>query len=172
MVERAPVDLIVKNARAWGKDQPQDFAFANGRYVEAPKAGAAGHARVIDAGGKMAIPGFVEPHIHLDKALINEDVRVNVSGTLTEAIEIIWERKKRYTVEDIVERAGRVIRSAAANGVTRMRSHVDVDTIGGLRPLEGVLEARKRYAGLIDIEIVAFPQEGIIKNPGTDKLLR
>jgi len=171
MTEQAPVDLIVKNARAWGKDKPQDFAFAGGRYIDAGKAGATNAARVIDARGRMAIPGFVEPHIHLDKALINEDVRVNVSGTLAEAIEIIWERKKRYTVEDIVERAGRVIRSAAANGVTRMRSHVDVDNIGGLRPLEGVLEARRRYAGLIDIEIVAFPQEGILKNPGTEKLL-
>ena len=171
MTEQAPVDLIVKNARPWGKDKPQDFAFAGGRYVDAGKAKMADGARVIDAKGKMAIPGFVEPHIHLDKALINEDVRVNVSGTLSEAIEIIWERKKRYTVEDIVGRAGRVIRSAVANGVTRMRSHVDVDNIGGLKPLEGVLEARRRYAGLIDLEIVAFPQEGILKNPGTEKLL-
>ena len=126
MTEQAPVDLIVKNARPWGKDKPQDFAFAGGRYVDAGKAKMADGARVIDAKGKMAIPGFVEPHIHLDKALINEDVRVNVSGTLSEAIEIIWERKKRYTVEDIVGRAGRVIRSAVSNGVTRMRSHVDL----------------------------------------------
>jgi cytosine deaminase len=171
-IDTPSIDLIVRNARAWGAGAPQDFAFSGGRYVDAASAGDVGSARIVDAGGKMAIPGFVEPHIHLDKALINEDVRVNQSGTLTEAIEIIWERKKRYTVEDIVGRAGRVIRSAAGNGVTRMRSHVDVDTIGGLRPLEGVLEARRRYAGLVDIEIVAFPQEGILKNPGAEKLLR
>jgi len=166
------IDLIVKNARVLGKERLQDFAFADGRYTEIPANADLGGARIIDAKGKLAIPGFIEPHIHLDKALINEDVRVNKSGTLTEAIEIIWERKRQYTVDDIVDRAGRVIRSAAANGITRMRSHVDVDTIGGLRPLEGVLEVRRRYAGLVDIEIVAFPQEGILRNPGTASLLR
>jgi cytosine deaminase len=98
-------------------------------------------------------------------------VRPNVSGTLDEAIEIIWERKRAYTVEEIAERAGRVIRSALANGVTRIRSHVDVDNIGGLRPLEGVAEARRRHSDVMDIQIVAFPQEGILKNGGTEKLM-
>ena len=69
-----------------------------------------GGAEVIDAAERLCVAGFVEPHIHLDKALINEDVRPNVSGTLDEAIEIIWERKRAYTVEEIAERAGRVIR--------------------------------------------------------------
>lgn len=169
---KGPIDLIVKNARTLDAAQPRDFAFSGGRYVQHVAGSDAYGAQVIDARGKLAIPGFVEPHIHLDKALINEDVRVNVSGTLNEAIEIIWERKKCYTVEDIVGRAGRVIRSASMNGVTRMRSHVDVDTIGGYRPLEGVLEARRQHAGLMDIEIVAFPQEGILKNPGAEKLMR
>lgn len=165
------IDLVVRNALVWGASELQDYAFAGGRYVALPANAAVTTARTIDANGKLAIPGFIEPHIHLDKALINEDVRVNVSGTLDEAIEIIWDRKQRYTVDDIVGRAGRVIQSAVANGVTRLRSHVDVDTIGGLRPLEGVLEARRQYADLIDIEIVAFPQEGILKNKGAEDLL-
>jgi cytosine deaminase len=172
MSTNACVDLVIRQARVVGDTGLRDFAFAAGRYVDLDGPSQTAGARVIDAKGKLAIPGFVEPHIHLDKALINEDVRVNKSGTLDEAIEIIWDRKRAYTVEDIVGRAGRVIRSAAANGVTRMRSHVDVDTIGGLRPLEGVLEARRRYAGLIDIQIVAFPQEGILKNPGAESLMR
>ena len=165
------IDLVVRNALVWGERAPRDYAFASGRYVALGEDSELSKVRSIDAKGKLAIPGFVEPHIHLDKALINEDVRVNVSGTLDEAIEIIWDRKRRYTVEDIVGRAGRVIESAVSNGVTRMRSHVDVDTIGGLMPLKGVLEAKRRYADIIDIETVAFPQEGILKNPGAEKLL-
>lgn len=170
MSGKPTVDLIVRNALPYGETKVRDLVFSGGRYV-ASEVGVEA-AVVVDAAGKLAIPGFVEPHIHLDKGLINEDVRVNKSGTLDEAIEIIWERKKKYTVDDIVSRAGRIIDSAVANGVTRMRSHVDVDTIGGLRPLEGVLEVRRLYADVLDLEIVAFPQEGILKNPGAEALMR
>lgn len=162
-------DFLIKNVRPWGQGELRDLAIEDGRFVETGK-GARAH-NVLDAHGAMAVPGFVEPHIHLDKALINRDVRANVSGTLTEAIEIIWERKRVYTVEDIVARASEVIDLAIQNGTTRLRTHVDVDNIGGLRPLEGVLVARERYKGLIDIQTVAFPQEGILKNPGTEQLL-
>lgn len=165
------MDLIVKNARPWRDGEVRDLYIADGHFVEPPGDGESNDAEVIDAAGRLCVAGFVEPHIHLDKALINEDVRPNVSGTLDEAIEIIWERKRAYTVEEIAERAGRVIRSALANGVTRIRSHVDIDNIGALRPLEGVAEARRRHADVMDIQIVAFPQEGILKNKGTEELM-
>ena len=162
------MDQIVKNARLWREDDVRDLYIADGKFAEE---GAADGAEVIDAGGRLCVAGFVEPHIHLDKALINESVRPNVSGTLDEAIEIIWERKRAYTVDEIAERAGRVIRSALANGVTRIRSHVDIDNIGGLRPLEGVAKARRRHEDVMDIQIVAFPQEGILQNEGTEELM-
>lgn len=127
--------------------------------------------QTIDAEGRLAIPGFIDPHIHLDKVLVGQSVRPNRTGTLSEAIEILWERKRSYTIEDIAERAGKVIESAIANGVTHLRTHVDVDTIGGLRPLEGVVLARSRYQDFIDIQIVAFPQEGIVRDPGTEALM-
>ena len=165
------MDLIVKNSRPWRDGEVRDLYIADGHFVEPPGDGDSGGAEVIDAAERLCVAGFVEPHIHLDKALINEDVRPNVSGTLEEAIEIIWERKRAYTVEEIAERAGRVIRSALANGVTRIRSHVDIDNIGGLRPLEGVAEARRRHSDVMDVQIVAFPQEGILKNKGTEELM-
>ena len=165
------MDLIVKNARPWRDGEVRDLYIADGHFVEPPGDGDSGGAEVIDAAEQLCVAGFVEPHIHLDTALINEDVRPNVSGTLDEAIEIIWERKRAYTVEEIAERAGRVIRSALANGVTRIRSHVDIDNIGGLRPLEGVAEARRRHSDVMDVQIVAFPQEGILKNKGTEELM-
>ena len=165
------VDLAITGARLWREDAPRDLFVRGGRFVDAPPGGAAAAKRTVDAGGRLCVTGFLEPHIHLDKAQINDDVRPNASGTLDEAIEIIWARKRAYTVEEIAARAVRTIRSAVAHGVTRFRSHVDVDSIGGLRPLEGVLEARERCRDIADVQIVAFPQEGIFKDKGTDDLM-
>lgn len=125
----------------------------------------------IDADGKLLVPAFIEPHIHLDKVNILDSVPKNVSGTLTEAIEIIWDRKKKYTNEDVIERAGAVLDRAIMNGTLAVRTHIDIDTIGGLKPLEGVLALRERYKDKITFQLIAFPQEGIIKNPGCDELL-
>ena len=161
--------ILLRNLLPWGEEATIDLAIIDGRFVEPPPDLEAD--RVIDAEGRLTVPGFVEPHIHLDKVMINKDVRTNVSGTLTEAIEIIREKKRAYSVEDIVGRAGTVIESSVANGVSWLRTHVDVDTIGGLRPLEGVMAAREKYRDIIDIQIVAFPQEGIIRDPGTEDLL-
>lgn len=163
------VSLLIRNLLPWGETATRDLAVVNGRFAAAEPGMRA--ERTIDAEGRLAVPGFVEPHIHLDKALILDSVRPNATGTLTEAIEIIWERKRRYEVEEIAQRAGRVIEAAVANGVTHLRTHVDVDSIGGLRPLEGVALARERYREFIDIQIVAFPQEGILRDPGCEALM-
>jgi cytosine deaminase len=161
--------LILRNVHPWGESVTRDIAVVAGRFAALEPGMTA--ERTIDAEGRLAVPGFVEPHIHLDKVLIVDSVRPNVSGTLTEAIEIIWERKREYEVREIAERAGRVIDAAIGNGVTHIRTHVDVDSIGGLRPLQGVALARERYRGFVDIQIVAFPQEGILRNAGTEALL-
>ncbi len=125
----------------------------------------------LDAAGKLLVPAFIEPHIHLDKVNILDSVRKNVSGTLTEAIEIIWDRKKQYTDKDVVERAGAVLDQALMNGTLAVRTHVDIDTIGGLKPLQGIFALRERYQDKMTLQLVAFPQEGIIKDPGSDKLM-
>ena len=164
-------NIIVRNALVWGKANPQDLAMQDGKYVQKDAAFLNAGFNEIDASGKLCVPAFVDPHIHLDKVLINESVRVNETGTLTEAIEIIWERKKHYTVDDIVDRAGRVIMSAVSNGVTHIRTHVDVDNIGGLLPVQGLVETRKKYADIVDLQIVAFPQEGILQNEGAADLM-
>jgi cytosine deaminase len=164
-------NIIVRNALVWGKANPQDLAMQDGKYVQKDAAFLNAGFNEIDASGKLCVPAFVDPHIHLDKVLINESVRVNETGTLTEAIEIIWERKKHYTVDDIVDRAGRVIMSAVSNGVTHIRTHVDVDNIGGLLPVQGLVETRKKYADIVDLQIVAFPQEGILQNAGAADLM-
>lgn len=168
-----PVDLLIRNLRPWtglGQgDAAIDLAAVDGRFVAATPDMQA--TTVIDAGGRLAVPGFVEPHIHLDKVLTAERMRTNRSGTLTEAIEILWESKRKLTPETVADAAGRMIESAVMHGVSHIRTHVDIDGIGGLRPLEGVVMARERYRHLADIQIVAFPQEGILRNQGTERLM-
>lgn len=166
------MELIIRNARIRGREKLFDIGINEGKIVEISEHIQAKAKEEIDAGAKLTVPGFIDPHIHLDKVNIVDVVRPNKSGTLKEAIEIIWEKKAGYTVEDIVERSGDVIKRAALNGTTRMRSHVDIDTIGGLKPLEGVLEAKRRFKDIVDIQIAAFPQEGVLKNPGCEKLMR
>jgi len=167
----AVFDLIIRQGRLGGHETLMDLGIRRGRIAQiAARVG--GRAPVeLSADGRLVTPTFVEPHIHLDKVLVSERVRPNVSGTLTEAIEILWEAKRRYTIEDVARRAERVVEWAVMHGVTLLRSHVDVDPIGGLTPLRGVLEARRRYRDLCEIQIVAFPQEGVVKSPGTDRLL-
>ena len=166
------LDILIKNVALPDIDGLRDIGIANGRFVGIERSLSSPSALILDAEGRMAVTGFVEPHIHLDKALISERAPVNVSGTLTEAIEILWEIKRNYTVEEIADRASRVITRAIQNGISRLRTHVDVDPIGGARPAEGLIRARARFRDLIDIQIVAFPQEGIVKSPGTEALMR
>ena len=167
------LDILIKNVALWGTDGIRDVGIADGRFVSIGQSDASLNATLtLDAEGRMAVPGFVEPHIHLDKALISERAPVNISGTLTEAIEILWEIKRNYTVDEIADRASRVLAQALANGISRLRTPVDIDPIGGTRPAEGLIRARDRFRDLMDIQIVAFPQEGIVQSPGTEALMR
>ena len=166
------MDLIVRNARLRGRDGLYDIGVENGRITEISRRVRGEADREVDAGGRLALPAFIDPHIHLDKVLTAETIRVNRSGTLREAIEILWDAKRRYTIEDVKSRASKVVEWEVLNGVTRIRTHCDVDTIGGLTALKALLELRRDYSDLVDIQIVAFPQEGIFTDPGSEELLR
>jgi cytosine deaminase len=166
------MDLILRRARIEDRDGQFDIAVAGGRIAEIAPSIAAEAEVELDADGRLVSPAFVEPHIHLDKVGVLPFLPPNVSGTLAEAIRLLHQTKRAATVEEVAERAGRVIRQAVMAGTTTIRSHVDVDTIGGLRPLEGVLRARADHTDLCDIQLVAFPQEGIERDPGTDELMR
>ena len=114
----------------------------------------------LDAAGRLVIPPLVEPHIHLDAALTAGEPRWNLSGTLFEGIERWAERKALVTSEDTKSRAHRTIRMLAAHGIQHVRTHVDV-TEPGLGNLPAMLEVRDEARALVDLQIVAFPQEGI-----------
>ncbi len=109
----------------------------------------------VDLDGRLVLPGLVEPHAHLDKAYLSDAID-NETGDLIGAIRALESHRRSITVEDIATRAERAARRMASFGVTRIRTHVDTTLAGGLAPLLGVSEARRRCADLIDIEIAAL----------------
>lgn len=126
---------------------------------------------LIEAHGGLLSAPFVEPHIHLDTALTAGDPRPNASGTLWEGIACWSERKRTLTREDVIARATEVLRWQAAQGVLHVRTHCDV-TDPALTALDALLEVRDRVRDVMTVQIVAFPQEGIVSFPGGEDLLR
>ena len=124
----------------------------------------------LDCPGKLLLPAFIDTHVHLVKVLIRDELREH-DGTLAGAIGAIHERKRRYDVDDVRRRARQVIESSVLAGTTRLRSHVDVDTIGGLIPLEGVLAAARDCSDIGEVQTIAFPQEGLLRDPGALELM-
>jgi cytosine deaminase len=165
------VDLVLRGVRLEGRDGRHDIGVEDGRIASiATRVDGAGTVE-IEADGRLASPAFVDPHIHLDKVDVAPILPPNRSGTLAEAIDLLHDSKRHSSVEQVAQRAGTVIRRAVAAGTTVIRSHVDVDTVGGLVPLKGVLAARAEHAELCTVQIVAFPQEGILRDPGADALM-
>src|SRR5438128_1348118 len=147
-----------------------DIVVDGERIAQVGRGGAEGVPDRVDCSGKLLLPAFIDGHVHLDKALIRDELREH-DGTLAGAIGAIHERKRRYTVDDVRARATAVIEESVRLGTTRLRSHVDVDTIGGLTPLEGVMAAARDCAGIAEVRTIAFPQEGLLRDPGAYALM-
>ena len=165
-------DLILGEARLSTGEPPQDIAIRESTIaaIGPPPLESAG-ARRLAADGRLVVPGLVNVHAHLDKALLAERIP-NVSGTIGEARQRMKEAKAAFTVADVRERAGRVLRRSIQHGVTALRTHVDIDPVVGLTSVEALLSLREELAGAVDVQIVAFPQEGIGEQPGTEDLMR
>lgn len=158
------MDLVIRNGLSDKTGETIEVGINNGLIEAVSSTPLPPGAREIDARGGMISPAFFEAHFHLENAYLWDGL-INQSGTLLEAIEIYAEVKHDLTAADIVQRAGRVIQAAVANGTLWLRSHVDIDHIAKLTILNGVAAARERYRDLIDIQLVAFPQLGMARNP-------
>lgn len=150
-----------------------DIAIAGDRIAEvAPVIHPAPGARIVDAGGCMISPPFVDPHFHMDATLSFGLPRVNQSGTLLEGIALWGELKPLLTPEAVRDRALAYCDWAVAQGLLAIRSHVDVCD-PRLLAVEALLEVKKRVAPYIDLQLVAFPQDGLYRNGDvTAQLLR
>lgn len=162
---------LIRNVRLRGREGTFDVAIDGERIAAVQPRVEAAAEEEYDGGGNLLLPGLVNAHQHLDKCMLGAVMRPNRSQTLQEAIYITWDHKRSYTVEEIVARATPVVEEAIRNGTTAMRAFADVDMIGGLVPVRGLLELKRRFAGLITLEVVAFPQEAIIRDPGCAALM-
>jgi cytosine deaminase len=165
------VDLIVRNARL--SDRPAgelvDIGIEGGRII-AIERGLAAEAAVYDAKGRLACPGLIETHIHLDKSRIIDRCAPQERSRWS-PVTSVKPVKKSMTVEDVRARAERTLQECIKHGTTRMRTQVEVDPGIGMRGFEGVQSLIVDYKWAIDIEICVFPQEGLINYPGTEELL-
>jgi cytosine/creatinine deaminase len=166
-------DATLRACRVPGREGLFDISVENGRIAAfATYDPSRVHTGpLIDVGGRVVTPGLVEAHIHLDKALLSE--RISTPGaSVREAIRLVGEAKRGFTVEDIMARSRRVLDLAVAAGTTAMRAHVEVDPIVGLTGMEAMLALKAEYAPALELQLCAFAQEGIVQAPGTEALLR
>jgi cytosine/creatinine deaminase len=158
------IDLLVKNATLPDGRNGVDIACAGGR-ITAVEPGIAGEAgRTIDAGGRLVSPPFVDCHFHMDATLSLGLPRLNQSGTLLEGIALWGELKPLLTHEAVKERALRYIDLAVSQGLLAIRTHVDVCD-DRLLAVEALLEVKKTVAPWLDLQLVAFPQDGYYRSP-------
>lgn len=169
MSARSPFDLIFRNAVTRASPAPVDIGVTGGR-IAAIGRHLVCEAAEIDVGGMLALPGFVDTHIHLDKACLLGRC-AHIQGGLSDAIRAVAAMKRDFTAEDVYARGAKVIERAIVHGTTRMRTHIEIDPRIGLRSFEAIKALKRDYAWAIDLSLCVFPQEGLTNDPGTEELL-
>ncbi len=164
------LDLLVTNAILPGQNTPADIACTDGRIVEIRPHIMAQAAQTIDAKGYLVTPPFVDSHFHMDATLSAGMPRRNESGTLLEGIRIWGELKPDLTPEGLKARALKLLRWSVAKGNLAIRTHVDT-TDPSLMAVDVLLEVREEMKEFVDIQLVAFPQDGVLRAPRGVELL-
>jgi cytosine/creatinine deaminase len=165
-------DLIIRHARLHRRQSLVDIAVQDGQFarIEDELSSETAH-REIDANGRLVVPPFIDSHVHLDAVLTVGQPRYNTSGTLLEGIQIWSERKPSLSREDVKRRVLEEVRWEVAQGTLFIRSHVDVCD-PNLTALRALLEVREEVRDICDIQLVAFPQDGIFSFPNGRELMR
>ncbi|MCL2856349.1 MAG: cytosine deaminase [Oscillospiraceae bacterium] len=164
--------LLIKNAKLRDFQKLQDVLIKDGKFVRIAENIQGEGVATVDAAGNLTLPPFVDPHVHMDAVLSCGDLsRPNRSGTLLEAIDIWGERKPLLTKEILKKNAREVVKWYIANGVLRVRTHADCSD-PTLLTVESLIEVRDEVRDLIDIQVVAFPQNGIFTSTEGEGLLR
>ncbi len=171
------MDLVIRNATIAGEPGVKDIGIRDGRIVKITERIDLQGAEEVHAQGYLVAPGFVNVHMHLDKALILD--RYDWSGQDVEEETFIQTRreesdkvKKDFTVEDVRERAIVAAQMCAAHGTTTLRTHAEVDSVVGLTDVKGVLAAKEACRGFIEMQVDAYPAASFGELPTVEKLLR
>ena len=162
--------MLFKNALIENSTEARDIRVENGVIREIGHLEENQAEQVVDLQNKLVLPPFIESHVHLDTCLTAGDPVWNMSGTLFEGIECWSKRKEKLSEKDITERVNKVVRMYAANGIQYIRTHIDV-TDPSLMAMKTMLKLREELKNVMEIQIVAFPQEGILSYPDGKKLL-
>ena len=173
-------DLIVRNARLRGREERWDIAIGGGVVREIGPSLAASAEREIDAAGGLVTESFANPHLHLDKvytlqrlgSAALEAYHGESMGAAMSAIEMAAAVKEQYDESWILPNVRRALRLAARYGNTHIRAFADVDTKAKLIGVGALLEAREEFRGVVDLQVVAFPQDGVARDPGAAELVR
>ncbi len=164
--------VVLRNVHPIGVDRGAvDVRIDEGAVSEVAPSLDARSADVLEGGGGLVLPAFVNIHVHLDKCFTRDDASPSAAPRLDDSVRETWHLKRSYTVDGIVERASRAVTEALLHGTTTIRAFADVDPIGGTRPVEGLCALRERWRDRVTIEVVAFPQEGLLRSPGTAELM-
>lgn len=164
------MDLILRQAKLVDRKEIVDIAIKDGLFVKIEPNINISAEQEINVAGNLVSPPFVESHVHLDAALTAGIPRLNSSGTLLEGIEIWGEYKQTITKEQIKANARETLHWLISQGVLRVRTHIDT-TEPNLITIKALLEIKNELAQFIDIQIVAFPQDGIFAYEGAEQLL-
>jgi len=164
------LDLIIKNANIPEIEGTSDIAIEGGKISAIENQVSAEGMEIIDAKGCLVIPPFVDSHFHLDATLSYGQPRINQSGTLLEGIALWGELNPTQSVDDFQARALEFCQWSIAQGVLGLRSHVDV-TDKNLIAVEALLDVREKMKPYMDIQLVAFPQNGYLRSPGAQQNL-
>ena len=163
--------MLIKNVHINNQTQAQDIRITDGKFNRiAENITPNAQEKVIDGKGNILLPPFVDSHVHLDTTLTAGEPEWNESGTLFDGIRIWSERKKSLTKKDVKDRAKKTILKQVKNGVQHVRSHVDT-TDPHLIAMEALLELKDELKDIVDLQLVAFPQEGILSYPNGKELL-
>ncbi len=169
-------DVVLRSGRVWGRPGLEDIVVQGGRVASiGPATGAAREesagAEVVDLGGRLVLPGLVNAHCHLDKSLWGAPWVPNTSGTrIEQMIENGRARRAELGIPD-ADRITALLDRMTVLGTTHVRTHTDIDPGIGLAGVEAVLDAAQRLAGRVTVEQVAFPQSGLLGEPGTAGLM-
>lgn len=164
--------MIIKNATLRGKNGLWHLVIKEGQFEKITQelSELEANEEVIDVDGSLVLPPFIEPHIHLDTTLTAGEPEWNQSGTLFEGIQRWSQRKESLTHEDVKTRSKTALKWQIAQGIGHVRTHVDV-TDPSLTALKAMLEVKEELKDYVDIQLVAFPQEGILSYPNGKELL-
>ena len=164
------MDMIIRRTRISDEQPLMDIGITDGRIAAIEEAIEQQADQEIDAEGRVALPGFIEPHLHLEKAFLHRRLPPRF-GTLEEAIRLTGILKSKQEKQDVLDRSRQVLDMAVKNGTVFVRAHPDVDPIQGLIGVETALLLKDEYRDLLDLQIVAFPQEGWLKTSGVQELM-